>query len=67
MSTASTIAVIGGAMGTVWWGGLLATMWVLHLADKTGRVPNPRPYSRPFYIWIPAALVVLVCGLLDIY
>lgn len=63
----NTIAVIGGTVATVWWGGMLATMWCLFLTDKTGRIQNPRPYSRPFYIWIPAALLVLATGLLNIY
>lgn len=67
MSTASTIAVIGGSICVAVLAGTLAAMWVVFLANKTGRVPNPRPYSRPFYIWIPAALIVLTCGLLDIY
>lgn len=67
MSTMSTIAVIGASSCVFVLAGTLAAMWGLFLTDKTGRIQNPRPYSRPFYIWIPAALVVLACGLLDIY
>lgn len=61
----SWVGLIGGSVALLWWGTLLALMWIAYLRDPQN-VPHPHPYSRAFYVWMPLACIPTIYGALTI-